>query len=95
LAVIVLRETLSQYELKLIQAGQGEGVLRLRDAGQEAMRGELISLIEEHLGAEVEAFFSHNSIDPDLALEVFVLTPRLSPEEKSEGHTLEAAELSE
>jgi uncharacterized protein YbcI len=39
------------------------------------MRDELVALVEEQLGRKVIAFMSQNHIDPDLAVEVFVLEP--------------------
>src|SRR5690348_1362358 len=62
LAMIVLRNTLAPSELELARAGKGEQVLTLRHAAQEAMRDELVALIEDNLGRRVEAFSSHNSI---------------------------------
>jgi uncharacterized protein YbcI len=73
LVLIVLRGTLTKAELELAASGCGEEVLRLRDAAQGAMRDQLVALVERHFGRRVEAFFSHNSIDPDLAIELFVL----------------------
>jgi len=73
LVLIVLRGTLTKAELNLAAAGCGEEVLKLRDAAQGAMRDQLVALVEQQLGRKVEAFFSHNSIDPDLAVELFVL----------------------
>ena len=39
------------------------------------MREDLIAIVERHLGRKVIAFMSQNHIDPDLAVEVFVLEP--------------------
>jgi len=39
------------------------------------MRADLIEIVERHLGRKVIAFMSQNHIDPDLAVEVFVLEP--------------------
>jgi uncharacterized protein YbcI len=73
LAIIVLRETLTEAEKRMAAAGRGEDVLRFRGACQEAMREDLVGLIEEHLGRKVEAFSSHNVLEPDVAVELFVL----------------------
>ena len=48
----------------------------MRKAFQGTMRHGLINGIEEILGRKVQAFLSDNHIDPDLAVEVFVLAPR-------------------
>ena len=39
------------------------------------MREEMVALVTGHTGREVEAFMSDNSVDPDVAVEVFVLAP--------------------
>ncbi len=43
------------------------------------MRHDLINGIEQILGRTVEAFLSDNHIDPDVAVEVFVLAPADAP----------------
>jgi hypothetical protein len=40
------------------------------------MRDEFIAAVSEHTGRTVEAFLSDNAIDPDIAVEVFILVPR-------------------
>jgi hypothetical protein len=39
------------------------------------MRDDLIAIVERQLDRNVIAFMSQNHIDPDLAVEVFVLEP--------------------
>ena len=39
------------------------------------MREDLIAVVERQLDRKVLAFMSQNHIDPDLAVEVFVLQP--------------------
>jgi flavorubredoxin len=39
------------------------------------MRDELVKAVEDTLDRKVIAFMSQNHIDPDLAVEVFVLEP--------------------
>jgi hypothetical protein len=39
------------------------------------MRDDLIAIVERQLDRKVIAFMSQNHIDPDLAVEVFVLEP--------------------
>jgi uncharacterized protein YbcI len=60
------------------EAGQeaiADRVLQVRHDFQMAMRDELIALVEKELERKVVAFMSDNHIDPDLAAEVFVLSP--------------------
>ena len=45
----------------------------MRSDFQEAMREELVVGIEELTGRTVAAFLASNSIEPDMASEVFVL----------------------
>jgi uncharacterized protein YbcI len=47
--------------------------LRIRTAYQESMAQEAIGIVEELSGRRVTAFMSNNHIDPDLAVEIFVL----------------------
>jgi flavorubredoxin len=44
-------------------------------AGTEKMRDDLVEIVERELDRKVIAFMSQNHIDPDLAVEVFVLQP--------------------
>jgi hypothetical protein len=39
------------------------------------MRDDLVEIVERELVRKVIAFMSQNHIDPDLAIEVFVLEP--------------------
>ena len=73
LAMVVLRNTLTPAERELVAVGHEADVLSMRSAAQQAMRNELVALVEEELGRKVEGFSSHNSVEPDLAIEVFVL----------------------
>ena len=52
-----------------------EAVLDLRRRWQRVMRVELSAEIEELTGRKVIGFMSDNHLDPDLAVEVFVLEP--------------------
>ena len=48
-------------------------MLQLRHDYQLVMREDLVAIVERQLGRKVIAFMSQNHIDPDLAVEVFVL----------------------
>ena len=41
----------------------------------------MITAVEQHSGRRVHAFLSDNHIDPDVAVETFVLLPRVDPAE--------------
>jgi uncharacterized protein YbcI len=75
LIVCLLRDTLTNSERKLVDAGEERLVLEQRSAIQRVMRGEAIGTIETLAGRSVTAFMSNNHIDPDLAIETFVLGP--------------------
>ncbi len=74
LVTVVLRDTLTKGERSLCRDGKAELVLANRTAFQETMADDLIAVVEQLIGRKVEAFLSANHIDPDLAVESFVLT---------------------
>jgi uncharacterized protein YbcI len=73
---VLLADTLTKGERKLVDSGRSDRVLQLRHDYQHTMRDELIGIVERQLDRKVIAFMSQNHIDPDLAVEVFVLQPR-------------------
>jgi uncharacterized protein YbcI len=75
LVTVVLADTLTRGERKLVDHGRSDRVLELRYEYQLVMRDELIGIVERQMGRKVVAFMSQNHIDPDLAVEVFVLQP--------------------
>ena len=75
LVTVVLQHTLTKGERSLVSDGLDELVLSTRKAFQGTMRQELVTGIEEILGCKVAAFLSDNHIDPDIAVETFVLAP--------------------
>ena len=76
---VVLQDSLTHGEQTLTNAGEGEAVLDLRRRWQSVMETELRASIEELTGRKVIGFMSDNHIDPDLAVEVFVLEPLPEP----------------
>ena len=76
---VVLQDTLTRGEQTLADAGEGEAVLDLRKRWQRVMQAEMSREIEELTGREVVGFMSDNHIDPDFAVEVFVLKPLPEP----------------
>ena len=73
--MVVLGDTLTKGERRLVESGKAERVLALRHDFQLAMRDDLVELVEGATGRKVVAFMSQNHIDPDLAVEVFLLEP--------------------
>lgn len=73
--VCMLADTLSKSEWKLVERGEERVVLKQRDAVQRIMRDDAVAAVERLSGRTVTAFMSNNHIDPDLAVETFVLVP--------------------
>jgi uncharacterized protein YbcI len=73
---IFLSDTLTPGERRLADGGRGEHVLNNRHEFQRLMRDDLVKVVEEALDRKVIAFMSTNHIDPDMAVEVFVLEPK-------------------
>ena len=71
----MLQDSLTRGEQTLMDAGEGVAVLDLRRRWQRVMQTELSREIEELTGRKVIGFMSDNHIDPDIAVEVFVLEP--------------------
>jgi uncharacterized protein YbcI len=71
----VLQDTLTKGERSLVGDDLDQLVLTMRKAFQSTMRHDLINGVEAILGRTVSAFLSDNHIDPDIAVEVFLLAP--------------------
>lgn len=87
LVSVVIRDTLTKGERSLVSDGKAQVVLGMRREFQETMRHDFVAAVEELTGREVIAFFSANHIEPDSAVESFLLAPRAN----GDG-SLEAAE---
>ena len=70
---VVLQDTLTRGERNLVDAGESEAVLDLRRLWQKVMRSSCSRKIEDLTGRKVVGFMSDNHIDPDIAVEVFIL----------------------
>jgi uncharacterized protein YbcI len=75
LVTVVLRDTLTTGERSLARDGEEGLVLRGRRAYQDTMRENLVAGVEAITGRTVFAFLSANHLDPDIAVETFVLVP--------------------
>jgi uncharacterized protein YbcI len=76
LVSVVLRDTLTRGERSLVADGRSELVLDMRKAYQNTMRRDLVATVEQATGRKVIAFLSDNHIEPDIAIESFVLEPK-------------------
>ncbi len=72
---VLLQDTLTKGECSLVGDDLDGLVLTMRRAFQGTMGQDLIDGVEEILGRKVIAFMSDNHIDPDCAVEAFVLAP--------------------
>jgi uncharacterized protein YbcI len=79
--MILLGDTLTKGERRLVEGGKAKRVLEVRHDFQMVMRDDLIEAVESAMDRKVIAFMSQNHVDPDLACEVFVL----EPQEKTNG----------
>jgi uncharacterized protein YbcI len=75
LVTVLLADTLTTGERTLVETGHADRVIHLRHDFQLAMRDDLVAIVERQLERKVIAFMSQNHIDPDFAIEVFVLEP--------------------
>jgi uncharacterized protein YbcI len=75
MVTVVLRDTLTKGEVSLVENDHGELVLATRKTFQDVMGADLTAGVEEILQRKVVAFLSANHIDPDIAVETFLLAP--------------------
>ena len=75
LVVCVLTDVFTPVERTLIDAGQEERVRETRAAHRAATEGVYKERMEAVLGREVEAHLNSVHVDPDVAVDVFVLGP--------------------
>jgi uncharacterized protein YbcI len=75
MVTIVLQDTLTKAERQLVENDKAEIVLSTRKTFQEIMGDDLIGGIEQILQRKVIAFLSANHIEPDIAIESFILAP--------------------
>lgn len=86
LVAVVLQDTLTKGERSLVHDGLQDLVLTMRKAFQGTMRGDFVAGIEEILGRRVTAFMSDNHIEPDVAVEIFVLAPHSADPPRAAAH---------
>jgi uncharacterized protein YbcI len=73
MVVCVLSDIYTPVERTLIGAGQAEHVRHTRSLHQEALEGEYKASVEKVVGRPVQAFLSVAHVDPDVAIEIFLL----------------------
>ncbi|MDX6606047.1 MAG: hypothetical protein QOD14_587 [Solirubrobacterales bacterium] len=71
----ILRGGFTRVERTLLDTGNVESVYQMRRSFQQAMEEEFRQVVEEATGRKVIAYMSSIHVDPDLAVELFVLEP--------------------
>src|SRR5262245_32849220 len=79
--VCILRGGFTTVERTLLDTGAVESVYQMRRSFQQAMEEEFGRVVEEATGRNVIAYMSSIHVDPDLAVELFVLEPVEEPAE--------------
>jgi uncharacterized protein YbcI len=75
MVTVVLQDILTKGERSLVGDGKQDTVLNTRQLYQQTMRTALVEVVERLTGRPVVAFMSANHIDPDMAVETFMLAP--------------------
>lgn len=73
---VVLTDNLNKGERSLALAGHAASVIDMRRSFQQAMRQAYTDGVEQITGRTVRAFLSDHSIEPDIAVEIFILSPQ-------------------
>jgi uncharacterized protein YbcI len=77
--VCILRGGFTTVERTLLDTGEVESVYQMRRSFQQAMEENFRVIVEEATGRNVIAYMSSIHVDPDLAVELFVLEPVEEP----------------
>ena len=94
--VCILRGGFTTVERTLVDTGQVEPVYEMRRSFQQAMEHEFVGTVESAIGRNVIAYMSTVHIDPDLAIEFFMLEPDgVPPETDFESPEIESEAASE
>jgi uncharacterized protein YbcI len=76
LVSVVLHDTFTKAERNLVADGKGDLVVSMRKEFQKTMKDDLVDVVETTLGRKVTAFLSDHHVNPDVAVETFVLEPK-------------------
>lgn len=75
LVAVVLQDTMIKAEKTLADEGEEDLVRGVRRVFQGKFREDAVEIVERLTGRKVRAFLSDHAIDPDVAIEAFVLEP--------------------
>jgi len=73
--ITVMLGVLTRAEQTLVSYEEGEAVLAMRRLSQRAMADEMKAVVARLTGRDVLAFMSDSHIEPDMAVQVFILAP--------------------
>ena len=73
--ITFLEDIYTPVERTLIEAGRFHAVQETRLAFQDTMRDRFVAEVEQLVGRKVVGFLSQVHVDPDLAVETFILEP--------------------
>jgi uncharacterized protein YbcI len=73
--LVVLEDVFTTAERTLVSAGRADRVKETREAFAEVMRDRFCGAVEVACGRRVRAFFSETHVDPEMAVELFILEP--------------------
>ena len=76
---VVRRDTLTKPERTLVENGHAETVQQTRRTFQDVMAPDLIAAVQTTMQRKVVACLSAHHIDPDYAVETFILAPEDQP----------------
>jgi uncharacterized protein YbcI len=77
--VSILKGGFTRVERTLLDTGQIESVYQMRRSFQQVMEDEFRRVVEDATGRKVIAYMSSIHVDPDLAVEIFVMEPLDDP----------------
>ncbi len=77
--ICFLEDIYTPVERTLIEAGRFDAVKETRGAFQDTMQKRFSDEVERLVGRKVIGFLSQNHVDPDLAVETFILESRGAP----------------
>jgi uncharacterized protein YbcI len=70
---VLMRDVMTQVEKTISRSGNGHAVSNMRHLYQQTMADEFKAAVERLTGRSVVAFISGNHVDPDIAVELFIL----------------------
>ena len=73
--ICFLEDIYTPVERTLIHAGRFDAVQETRNAFQETMRSNFVAAVQQATGRKVVGFLSQVHVDPDVAVETFMLEP--------------------